>query len=253
MAMNRQLFSGEKACLSNCAYCFAKWSDYKKQPNMETCQIGPGKTIIYPCCDSDINENLEIIHRLWKIAESGSEIYVSISTKRAIPNKRLEQYGKLNRYLQENKKGFVKISVSITTKYRIEDIEPGTDNYEKRKALFGQLQQQGFFTSLVFKPVLPFIADEEYAEIVADFPTCEYFLLGGLYVDPGTDFYQAYIKGRYDVEKKKVSWLKEIPCWGYVSQDEKLSRIREYITAQGKKAFYSDMDLISCMSERTVF
>lgn len=247
MTINRKLFSGEKSCSAKCVYCFAKWPSYVSQDTISVWrneEIGP---IVYPCCDSDTGGNMDLIQWLWRIAESNHHIYVSISTKKAFTASLLNQYDQLNQYLREYKKGFVKISVSVTSKYRIQELEPGTDSYDCRQEFFTELQHRGFETSLVFKPVLPFISNAEYKEIISDYPICNYFLLGSLYVDPMSEFHRTYICDKYDIEEKEVPWLDARPCWKYVSQDVKLQELSHFIRVQGKSAFYTDTDLISKM------
>lgn len=247
MTINRKLFSGETPCSAKCAYCFAKWPAYVGQDVISVWnneEIGP---IVYPCCDSDINGTRDLTQQLWKIAENNHSTYISISTKNVLAADLLDQYEQLNRYLSEHQKGFVKIGVSVTNKYRIGELEPGTDSYERRRELFVDLQQRGFETSLVFKPILPFIPSTEYREIVTDYSMCDYFLLGSLYVDPKSEFYHTYIYDQYDVQEKTVSWLDAHPRWQCISQDIKLHAIAQFIQEQGKGAFYTDTDLISQM------
>lgn len=249
MKINRQLFSGEKTCSANCMYCFAKWPGFMKQPVISTQRISDQSVIVYPCCDSDISENEGYLEHLWAIAEREGKTYVSISTKKQIPDELITQYQELDCYLRKYKKGFIKISVSVTAKYQINQIEPGTDSYYKRKEFFIQLQENGFTPSLIFKPVLPFISDVEYQEIVADFSSCDYFLLGDLYVHADTEFYKKYILDQYPERSRKISWLNSTPCWQYVEQDDKIQKLAQFITEQNKEVFYSDVDLIYRMAE----
>lgn len=250
MEICRKLFSGKETCSANCAYCFAKWPNYVKQPILDIQQIPDGGVILYPCCDSDICENETEWDHLWAIATRAAKLYVSISTKRWIPDKLILQYQRLNQYLREQKKGFVKISISLTTKYQIDQIEPGTDDYYRRKQLFEQLQELGFMSSLIFKPILPFVSEEEYQEIITDFPTCDFFLLGDLYVHTETEFYKRYIYNQYPEKLRKILWLNSCPSWRYVAQDDKIRKIAQFIVLQGKEAFYSDRDVICGMIER---
>ncbi len=252
MDNNRKLFSGNNSCSADCKYCFAKWDDYARQATIDVWQGELLEQIIYPCCDSDINDNWEAIHKLWRIAERCAKVCVSISTKRTIEEDYLIQYSELNRYLKQNKKGFVKISVSVTTKHKVAEIEPGTDHFETRRMFFEELQHKGFQTSLILKPILPFISIDEYKEIISDFSTCDYFLIGNLYVNANSAFYKTYIQNQYDadVREKDVAWLDLHPRWKYVLQNEKLFEIERYIKTCGKEVFYKDVDVINRMAEK---
>lgn len=188
---------------------------------------------------------------LWLAAKESPSIYVSISTKRAISLNLLTSLDELNQYLTANQKGFIKISVSVTTKHMLERIEPDTDDYRQRQLFFDELQRRGFQTSLIIKPVLPFIDTDEYREIIADFPSCELFMLGDLYVDERTDFYRTYVEGKYELGEKTVNWLDSSPRWRYVVQDEKVRALADYIQRQGKRVFFSDADLIQWLAETT--
>lgn len=249
MEMNRQLFSGKTPCSANCMYCFAKWPDYIKQPVINIQQISDESVIVYPCCDGDICENNGDLDYLWDIAKRETKTYISISTKKRIPNEHIMQYRELDHYLRSHKKGFVKISVSLTTKYLLNQLEPGTDSYFERREFFLYLQEKGFASSLIFKPIIPIIPDEEYQEIVTDFSACNYFLLGDLYVHADTEFYKKYILNKYSEKSRKISWLTSTPFWKYIDQDDKIQKLAQYIVKQNKEVFYSDVDLIYRMAE----
>ena len=139
MDLDRQLYSWNKPCPMGCSYCFAKWPNYTGQPAIDYLWNCPSNSIIYPCCDSDMADGAEISERLLNIAKKSPRMYVSISVKRMPELDSLESLNTLNRYLKDTNKGFVKIGISLTTKYRLEEIEPGTDSFFQRKELFLQV------------------------------------------------------------------------------------------------------------------
>lgn len=247
--LTRILFSGKNQCPANCAYCFAKWKNYTPQPIIDFWTDNEIAEVVYPCCDSDIEQNDTVLTILWEKAKTLPKLYISISTKRSINDATLKLYKELDRFLQNDKKGFIKISVSLTTKYKIEELEPGTARYDERKLFFEQLQNYGFHTAIVFKPILPFIDLNEYKEIVDDFSGCKYFLLGNLYVDEETEFYIKYIQGKYSIENHSVSWLADRPIWKCVVVEEKINHLKEYLNDCSKKFFSNDADLLEFMSK----
>lgn len=250
LMLSRSLFSGDHICPSNCLYCFAKWLDYNCQSTLRDWQNQAMCPVVYPCCDSDFERNSEILPQLWKMAKELSSLYVSISTKHTVNDDILTQYKDLNRSLIDNGKGFVKISVSITTKYRIQELEQCTDAYDERRKFFSYLKSLGFATSIIFKPVLPFIDYDEYKEIIDDFSDCQYFLLGNLYINESTEFYRRYIENQYDLAERQISWLDERPLWKYVIQTKKLKKIAKYIQSLDKFVFNNDIDLIEHIVRR---
>lgn len=247
--ITRHFYSGDIPCFANCSYCFAKWKTYN--PPQKAYFLGDPKStsVVYPCCDSDISQNAKIISDLWSIAKNSKEIFFSVSVKRSIDNDVLDLYKELDKYLQAEKKGFVKISISLTTKYRIDELEPNTMSYEERKKLFVHLHSIGFHTAVVFKPILPFIPLDEYREIIDEFSICKFYLLGDLYVNEETDFYKKYIEGQYGVKSRSVSWLEDRPLWYHVDQEERINLIEAYLKNKHKNVFYSDVDLIDYMSK----
>ncbi len=249
--LTRVLFSGKNQCPANCAYCFAKWENYTPQPTIDFWHDNEMAEVVYPCCDSDIEQNGTVLSNLWEKAKTLQKLYISISTKRSINDTTLKLYKKLDQFLQDNKKGFIKIGVSLTTKYRIAEIEPGTAGYDERRLFFGKLQNYGFHTAIIFKPILPFIDLNEYKEMIHDYSGCNYFLLGNLYVDEETEFYRVFIKNKCVLESCAVSWLPRHPIWKYVEQPARLKHIEEYINSCNGYVFFSDIDLIEGMIKRS--
>ncbi len=247
--INRQLFSGCKPCSSNCSYCFAKWAEYTPQRKLDVWESRNLASVVYPCCDSEISKNNEVIEELWRMAKKTKNIYISIAVKGEIDSNVLDLYKKLNQYLKEKGKGFIKFSISLTTKYRLSEIEPNTANYNERQDIFSHLKCAGFYTSVILKPILPFISINEYKEIIDDFSECNYFLLGDLYVNENTDFFKKYIKGKYQLEQHAITWLEEHPVWQRISQRDRIKTIELYIHSMNRKAFQCDVDLIEYMSK----
>lgn len=242
----REFFSTGEPCKAGCAYCFARWnSEYCVQSLSCNGKKGVRRAVVYPSCDGDFFERKQNISMVKKLAETMDNMYVSVSTKCAITPDVLKALCDLNSFLRQENKGFVKVSMSITTKSMIDEIEPGTLHYEDRLMLLKEIANLGFPTSITLKPILPLVADCEYFSIIDDCQNVvQKILTGGLYVNSDSEFFGKYIKGKYETEYRTVSWLPGRPTWLYVSQEEKISRIEEYARSRGIEIYESDIDLV---------
>ena len=246
----RKLYSATTPCKAGCKYCFSKWNGvYAEQPQLSIEHICDGAAIIYPCCDGEFFDQLDIIDATKSIMEKMEKVYVSISTKCAVTDSQLMSIIDLNNFLKNEGKGFVKFSVSISNKSRLSEIEPRTASYEERIDIVRRLVSAGIPSSLTLKPILPFIPDSEYFEILEDFSAVvNRVTVGGLYVCPNTPFYKQYIKDRYSLEKRQVNWLEEKPSWDYVSDLAKITRIKQRATELGMQAYDCDADLVTALA-----
>ncbi len=245
----RKLYSASKICNSNCKYCFANWNDiYSRHSSFTTEAIDDKKAIIYPCCDGEFFMQRISIDEIKSFCESMEKVYVSISTKNLMTSEMIQTIVDLNDYLRANKKGFVKFSISITTSSSINEIEPNTLPYHERLNLLNEFSKTDVPLSVTIKPILPFIPTEEYINIIDDcsnYVSC--VLLGGLYVNRGTDFFKEYIEGQYKTVMRNVSWLPNNTNWEYVLQDDKIRDIARYVKTKGMSVFESDVDLIESL------
>lgn len=244
--MKREFFSGDVSCSANCLYCFAKWQDEKsKHPKFSVEKIlnsNDDSVVIYPCCDSDFFKQNIILDDVLKL--DNKFIYVSISTKRMISVEQLDYLKKLDSELKQKNRGFVKLSVSFSNKYFIDELENGTMSYGERVNLLRQVQDMGIYTSAIIKPILPFISLTEYKEIIDDLAFVKKFLLGDLYVDFNTEFYKKYICGKYNANIRKTVWLNEPEYWNVIVDDEKKLLLHKYIEKKNCDSFESDISLI---------
>lgn len=248
----RNLCSVQTPCAGGCKYCFAKWNDiYSRQPTLEKVTINDDCTILYPCCDGEFFDQDEIIAIVKNVSKTAKRVYISVSTKREMQEKEFENILSLNRWLTETDKGFVKFSVSISTKTKICEIEPNTITYNERISLAKRLRQSKIRSSLTLKPILPFISLQEYIDIIRDFhPYMKDITIGGLYVNPNSEFYKYYIQNNYTYNKRQVCWLDNKPEWFYVEDTEKMKQIRLYASQYSINTFDSDEALIKSMIQR---
>lgn len=242
----RKLYSATAHCNADCKYCFTKWSNtYFEQPPFGVERLCSKEAIVYPCCDGEFFYQKNYIDIAESMMSEMDKVYFSISTKNLVTDHMLSAIAKLNDLLHSENKGFVKFSISVTNKSKIELIEPGTLPYNDRLDTAHRLVATGIPCSLTLKPILPFIPNDEYLEILEDYsPITNRILIGGLYVCPSTTFYRDYIEGKFRSEKRRVLWLENTPIWDYISDPEKMKQIKKYATQRGLQIFDSDVDVI---------
>lgn len=250
----RKLYSAYSHCNAGCKYCFTKWNGvYSEQPLFGVEHLCEKEAVVYPCCDGEFFDQHNYLGIAKSMMENMDKIYFSISTKGVVDDQRLEALVELNKLLSSQNKGFVKFSVSISNKSRIEEIEPGTIPYLDRLEIAKRITNAGIPSSVTLKPILPFISNKEYYEIIEDFSkVTNRVLVGGLYVCPNTKFYQDYIKEQYPTERREVRWLTNKPIWEYVSVPQKIDQIKQFATSLGLQSFDSDIDVVkSYLRDRT--
>lgn len=242
----RKLYSATAHCNAGCKYCFTKWDDmYSEQLPFGMERLCSKEAIVYPCCDGEFFDQENYITIAESMMNEMDKIYFSISTKSPVTDQMLFEITKLNKLLLSESKGFVKFSISISNKTRIEEIEPGTIPYPDRLKTARRIVDADIPCSLTLKPILPFITNDEYFEVIDDFsPVIKRILIGGLYVCPNTKFYKEYIEGKFDSEKREVMWLENRPIWDYVYDAQKVESIRKYASQLGLQMFDSDIEVM---------
>lgn len=234
--MKRIFLHSEDKCKSQCAYCFAKWDDLYVPPVNKEIDCEENVLVYYPTCDTDFSLNPNIYKEIISAYNNEKSLIFSFSTKNTISSTDIEKLIDLN---NEIRHGFVKVSVSFTTKYRIDEIENNTSSYEERIDLLRTLKQKGIKTSVILKPILPFIDNNEYFEILDDTKFINNYLIGGLYINSNNAFYLNYIQNNYLIANKKVKWCNEA-VWKYYEDKEKMNKIMEHIANNGGECFSSD-------------
>ncbi|GAI01245.1 unnamed protein product, partial [marine sediment metagenome] len=91
---------------------------------------------------------------------------ISFSTKAKMNNNVIEKINLINQNLTNKNKGFIKVSVSITNKSMIDELEPFASSFEERIETLKLLNKYKIPNSVILKPILPFIDVEEYQEII---------------------------------------------------------------------------------------
>lgn len=249
--MKRKFLNYRNAqCRNNCLYCFARWpidgTNFDK-----LCDFNED-VIIYPFCNDDIidSDSIDSIIQYLKrcLVIQSKKAIISISTKSNVPEIFLERIRQINK--EHDGHGFIKLSVSFSCKKESNIIEPGALSYNNRLELLGKIVSYTIPTSVILKPVLPFVELTEYYEIVRDVGIyTNAIIIGSLYVNDDTSFYRDYIENRYRIITKQVKWLKNIPVWKVIESDEILSKLQDYIKQNNMKCFESDAEHLCSLME----
>jgi DNA repair photolyase len=251
----RTLCASARACRFGCLYCFAKFDEFAPNhplPKFSDDQVREDD-IIYPTCDGEFFTDAEAMSELENLVSSTRDsIRVSISVKAPIGKRQASFLRSLNDRLASAGRGLIKCSISLSTKYRVEEYEPKTPSYLHRLRALTTLADQQVPTSVNLKPILPFVSEAEYREIVEDTaPYTGAYLVGGLYISPTSEFGKK-IKSQYPslITRRPVDWLPNRPIWEYCENPEQLESVRQSIDASGRQAFDTDVLVVNYLSSQ---
>lgn len=205
-----------------------------------------GYEIVYPACDVDLFARADAANVLRRCERLGRSI--SISTKARLDAQIIDVIVCTNEAL--GRRGHVlKIGISMSTKHRVEEIEPGTADYESRVANLSSLAAANVPRALILRPLLQDVDFFEYQSMLDDCaPYVDAVLFGGEWLD-GEGASQDERSG---VTWQEVTWLHDRPLWPH-REDKKLqNRLAEYATGIGLRAFGSDLDLMVSLLDTVV-
>lgn len=239
--MQKTFFHSDHRCTNGCIYCFSDWNATDELALWGKDVYQKDVSIVYPICNSEIIDRDRFIDQLVEYAlKCENKVIFSISTKNRWDECAIQKIKKINETYQNNLS--VKISVSFSCMSRIDIIEPRAIRYESRLELLKRLVSNGIPTSVMLKPILPFVPYEEYVQLVNDCAKiCKFFVVGALYVDRGTEFYRQYIEGKWRTVKQHCSWLDTDLEYVY---HERYDDIRKYI--KSKAACYESDEAFIC-------
>lgn len=251
MINKRILLSNERKCPFECSYCFAELDCYAQQkPRMLTINSlnseSESPVIIYPSCDSELTLDEQNLRILKGIISSHRYPILSFSTKRKLSDSQLDKLAILDQLLKE-RESFLKVSVSLSNKYRLGVIEKKASSYQERLETIERIQKKNIISSVNIKPILPFIASDEYFEIVDDFSKyTKFFMLGSLYFDKNTSFGNEVINNYPSwICSRSVSWLPDKPDWLICENKILMENIKDRIILNRAAWFDSDMALVN--------
>lgn len=208
--MKRLFFTvGKKKYPFGCSYCFTEFNDYISPPSIYSVFDGSisieGIDIIYPACDIEffcLSNWKEILNNLVKLNK-----IIVISTKSILNDEDIDfLYEKYKELLSNG--GFLKIGISITTKFRVNEIEPKTPCYVGRLETAKKIFYKKIPVCLIMKPLLVEIENEELGSILSDFQDiANIILIGDEYIDSilprNPDLFN---KNNIETFKKNVNW-----------------------------------------------
>ena len=240
MKIDRAFFAGQKGCNNGCRYCFSYWNCPPSLVTMPCSLQSKGSVIIYPICDSELNQQDDNFGlRLENCLENNPKCVLSISTKEEWSDASLDRIDAIRRKMGGLR---IKLSVSIACKSMIKELEPRASDYDSRIRLLQRLEERGICHSVMLKPLLPFISSNEYCEIVNDTSAfCKDFVIGDLYVDQTTPFFKKYISEKYKVERRYCEWMQRDV--DYVAHPQEKDIVC-YMRINNLSCYFSDADFL---------
>jgi len=246
--MTRHFFTTNIKCPNKCLYCFEEFNNYKF-PTISFAEIeNMNHCIIYPTCNTELLNIDSLIHVFEEyISKSNKNNIFSFSTKNNIKEDNLFLLTEINNKLKAKNIGEIKISISLSNKDSISELEQGTATYLERLSLAERLFKNGIKTNVIIKPVLPTISIKEYKEIINDFLSIgiRHFVTGSLYFQENTPFFDKYIRDKgYNVTTKNIQWIKNSPSWQLIDSNNTIQELSEYINSLNGYHYCSDKDLL---------
>lgn len=238
--MSQRLFcSGHDRCKNGCIYCFSDWSEGQYFGELSAAQAGD-VSVVYPICDSEVLYQTEdFFARLSAYAEEAAHpVVFSISTKCPWTAAQLDRIGTFNRTYAS----VIKLAVSFSALEHLPQTEPRALPFEGRLELLKELTRRDIPTNVLLKPLLPFVGGDEYRRLILRcVGLCRRFVVGDLYVSPGTPFFETYIAGRYPLLTKYSTWMeKEVTYVRHPDYEAILSAVGE----AGGRVWESDLAMI---------
>ena len=244
----------DRPCPFGCKYCFGRFSQYKQPIALDKLDSHKNLlekvSVIYPACDIDLFAYSDATHILRELMPYNRSI--SVSTKARLNEQTVAQLSNLATSMARASL-ILKIGISFSTKYAIEQIEPGTASYEERLFNLKLLSEYQVPTCVILKPVLPFIPIDEYLAIVNDTSKLSgSYLSGGTYLDVN-NLLGAFEDDslEYELESpvfQSVGWAINEPIWPVIQCHSKRLVIRNHVLELGLSHFDSDVELMDSLN-----
>jgi len=234
-------------CPFRCSYCFADFADYTRRPTLDDAIFCPDMLnaieVVYPACDVDLFVRADAAAILERTVTLGRSI--SVSTKACLSARHLRALVKAKAALSLVGHT-IKVGVSVSTKYSVALIEPGTPSYESRLRSLRALGLAGVPTALVLRPLLAEISDREYEEILKDCANLsDTVLFGDEWVDEVSERRNvAGADGAPETALERPRWLAEAPLWRKRTIPGRAEHLAACAGALGYRAYHSDLPLM---------
>ncbi len=242
--MKRIVQGNNKKCKFGCIYCFTK-ENYQTngQAPLNESELQDVELIqpfsdydVFACENCNWENEIKSFTRYNKI--------ISFATKAHITEQMACTLSNINRELM-TRGAFLHIGISISTIKNIQEIEPRTTSFEKRRDGLKELYKYNIPCSVIIRPVLPTLDGDEIKNIVEQtYQYCNNYIYGPLYLNTEIEKYLQN-KG-YPIIKKahRVNWRNgSLICYIYESKYQE-KEIKNCCNMYGKKAFSSNADAV---------
>ncbi len=246
--MMREVFTTGVECDLGCQYCFASWGKYT--PPLHIAKFSKSTaSLVIPACDSEIQSFIYLLENNKFIFPNNTtgRIVITLSTKTILSEKTIMLLSDLNKLLKEQYNGFLKIGVSIPTISMAKELEPKAAPPLLRLKNLSLLKESGIIGYAIIKPILPFLPKNEFIDLsnILYNEGVKYVLIGQLYVDRNTPFFQKYIERKFEVKQRQVLWLPNKPVWDYVSDQDIEALLIQELENKSVKVFQSDIAFVN--------
>jgi DNA repair photolyase len=185
------------------------------------------------------------IAMLKRLIELGK--HINFSTKACIEGAVLDALGEIRHRLGKQLTLSALVSLSCWESARA--VEPHTPTPAERMRTVSNLKSVGVPAFIAVRPLLPHIADAEYAHLIdsALHAGCEGFILGPLYADEQgrfVKFIPAEILRKVPGRKVIVPWSAHAPVWTRYEDEARMQRILVLAEAKGGRVFWSSADAV---------
>ena len=238
--MKRIVQGQNKKCKFGCIYCFTKENYYTNGQHELSEEELQDVDIIQPfsdydvfaCENSDWQNEIEYYSHYNRI--------ISFATKAHITKNIAKELSNINSCLKL-KGAFLHVGISISTIKHIKDLEPRSSSFESRIESLKILQENNIPCSVIIRPVLPTLDNDELENIVkSTYQYCDNYIYGPLYLN--TDI-ENYLKNKgYVLEKKlhSVKWREGTPTCYIHESEQQYEAIKDCCKKYGKNAYPSN-------------
>lgn len=242
-----------RKCPFGCTYCFTRFSQYEPPLSLEELEaashLAQGIDVLYLACDVDL-----FAYRRWSEYLDRAVAFdrsISVATKAALSSADAARLGEIAAAMRS--RGLVlKLAVSCSTASRITELEPRTATFAQRIENLRLLREVGVTASLLLRPLLPDVADEEYEQIVeVGMRHTSLIVIGDEYVDEDEARRRPTGVLSAPVAKRAVGWLRSPASWPVrMAGERRKAHLTRAVLQRGGQLYHSDLDLMAALLAR---